>query len=66
MQFIACLTNAVAIVAVHHEDETLSVLEVVPPQRPDLQTYHTSITEAWGNNKETKRQPLQNNQRTLS
>lgn len=37
VQLIACLTNTVAVVAVNHENETLSVLEVMPPQRADLQ-----------------------------
>jgi hypothetical protein len=36
VQLVACLADAVAVVAVHHEDEALRVLEVMPPQRPDL------------------------------
>ena len=43
MQLIACLTNTVAVVAVNHENETLSVLEVMPPQRADLQDKPRSI-----------------------
>ena len=47
VQLIACLTNPVAIVAVDHEDETLSVLEVMPPQRTDLQrASHVSQSQA--------------------
>ena len=37
MKLIPRLADTVAVVAVHHEDQTLCVLEVVPPQRPDLQ-----------------------------
>lgn len=40
VQFIASSINTVAIVRVHHEDETLSILVVVPPQRADLVTSH--------------------------
>lgn len=36
MQLIPGLSYAVAVVAVHHEDQALRVLEVVPPQGPDL------------------------------
>lgn len=36
VQLIPGLAYAVAVVAVHHEDQALRVLEVVPPQRPDL------------------------------
>ena len=36
VQLVASLADAVAVVAVHHEDETLRILEVVPPQGPDL------------------------------
>jgi hypothetical protein len=37
VQLIACLPDTVAIVRVHHEDQPLRVLEVVPPQRADLE-----------------------------
>ena len=36
MQLISRLAHAVAIIRVHHEDDSLSVLEVVPPERADL------------------------------
>lgn len=35
-QLLARLTHTLAIVRVDHEDQTLSVLEVVPPERADL------------------------------
>ena len=36
MQLIPGFADTIAIVAVHHEDETLRVLEVVPPEGTDL------------------------------
>ena len=36
LQLLASLDHTVTIVAVYHEDDPLSVLEVMPPQRPDL------------------------------
>ena len=36
MQLVAGLADTVAIVRVDHEDQTLGVLEVMPPQRADL------------------------------
>lgn len=36
VQLIPCLNNTVPVIAIHHENETLSVLEIVPPQRTDL------------------------------
>lgn len=36
VELVAGFAHAVAIVAVHHKDETLGVLEVVPPQGADL------------------------------
>lgn len=36
LQLLTGLDNTVAIVAIHHEDNTLGVLEVVAPQRTDL------------------------------
>lgn len=36
MQFISRLNNSVSVIAVHHKNKTLSVLEVVPPQGTDL------------------------------
>lgn len=36
LQLLTGLDNTVAIVAVHHEDDTLGVLEVVAPQGTDL------------------------------
>ena len=39
MQLVARLADAVAIVTVHHEDQTLRVLEVVPPQGADLRAW---------------------------
>lgn len=38
VQLIASLADTVAIVAVNHEDKTLCVLEIVPPQGTDLRT----------------------------
>lgn len=32
LQLLACFDNTVAIVAVNHEDNTLRILEVMPPQ----------------------------------
>lgn len=36
LQLLSCLNHTVAIVGVDNEDDTLGVLEVMPPQRPDL------------------------------
>lgn len=36
VQLIPSLNNTISIVAVNHKDKALGVLEVVPPQRPDL------------------------------
>lgn len=36
VQLVARLADAIAVVAVDHEDQTLCVLEIVPPQRADL------------------------------
>jgi hypothetical protein len=36
LQLLTRLDNTVAIVAVDDEDDTLSILEVVPPERADL------------------------------
>ena len=36
LQLLSCLNHTIAIVGVDNEDNTLSVLEVMPPQRPDL------------------------------
>ena len=36
LQFLSGLNNTIAIIAVNNEDDALSVLEVVSPQRPDL------------------------------
>lgn len=36
LQLLTGLDNTVAIVAIHHEDNTLGVLEVVAPERTDL------------------------------
>lgn len=44
MQFISSLNNTVPIIAIHHEYETLSVLEVVPPQWADLQKEVTRLS----------------------
>ena len=41
VQLVAGFTDAVAVVAVHDKDEALRVLEVVSPQRPDLQAQLT-------------------------
>jgi hypothetical protein len=37
LQLVPCLADTITIIAVHHEDQTLCVLEVVPPQGADLQ-----------------------------
>ena len=37
VELVPSLRDAVTIVAIHHEDQTLGVLEVVPPQRADLE-----------------------------
>lgn len=39
VQLITSLANTVTIVAIHHKNQSLSVLEVMPPQRPDLQMH---------------------------
>jgi hypothetical protein len=36
LQLLSCLDNTISIIAVDDEDDALSVLEVVSPQRPDL------------------------------
>lgn len=36
LELLASLNNTIAIVAVDNEDDTLGVLEVMPPQRTDL------------------------------
>lgn len=36
MELISSFNNTIAIIAINHEDETLGVLEIVPPQWPDL------------------------------
>jgi hypothetical protein len=36
LEFLACLDDTVAIVAVDDEDDTLGVLEVMSPERADL------------------------------
>jgi len=36
LELLTCLYNTIAIVAVNDEDDTLGVLEVMPPQRSDL------------------------------
>lgn len=36
LQFLTCLNNTIPVVRVDDEDDTLSVLEVVSPQRSDL------------------------------
>ena len=36
VELVPSLRDAIAIVAIHHEDQTLRVLEVVPPERADL------------------------------
>ena len=36
VKFISSLNNTVSVVAVHDKDQTLSVLEVMPPQGTDL------------------------------
>ena len=36
LQFLPCLDNSVAIIAINDEDDTLGVLEVMSPKRSDL------------------------------
>lgn len=36
LQLLSGLNNTIAIIAVDNEDDALGVLEVMPPQRPDL------------------------------
>ena len=36
LQLLTCLDNTISIIAVDDEDDALSVLEVVSPQRPDF------------------------------
>jgi hypothetical protein len=36
VELVPSLRDAVAIVAIHHEDQTLRVLEVVPPEGANL------------------------------
>lgn len=36
MQFIPCFYNTVSVIAVHNKNETLSVLEIMPPQGTNL------------------------------
>jgi hypothetical protein len=37
VELVARFTDAITIVAIHHEDQALRVLEVMPPKRADLQ-----------------------------
>lgn len=36
LKFLTCLDNTISVIGVDHEDDTLGVLEVMPPQRSDL------------------------------
>jgi hypothetical protein len=36
VELISGLNNTLSVIAVHNKDEALGVLEVVPPQGPDL------------------------------
>lgn len=36
LQLLTSLNNAISVVGIDHEDDTLGILEVVAPQRPDL------------------------------
>jgi hypothetical protein len=36
VKLISGLNNTLSVVAVHHKNKALGVLEVVPPQGPDL------------------------------
>lgn len=44
VQLVAGLANAIAIIAIHHEDQALRVLEVMPPKRTDLQHKRHNIS----------------------
>lgn len=48
LQLVPGLANAVAVIAVHHKDQTLCVLEVVPPQGADLQVCTTQRVRMGG------------------
>merc|ERR1719458_1650538 len=46
-QLVSCLTNPLPVITVHHEDQSLCILKVVSPQRPDLVlTSHVPDSEA--------------------
>lgn len=36
VQLIPCLNNSIPVIAINHKNQTLRVLEVVPPQWTDL------------------------------
>jgi hypothetical protein len=36
VQLISCLHNTISIIAIYHKDQPLCILEVVPPQWPNL------------------------------
>lgn len=36
LEFLTCLNDTISIVGVDHEDDTLGILEVMPPERSDL------------------------------
>lgn len=38
VKLVLCLDHTVPVIAVHNKDEALCVLEVVPPEWPDLLT----------------------------
>lgn len=48
LELLTSLNNTIAIIAVDDEDDTLGVLEVVPPQRTDL-VLTTNIPNGEGN-----------------
>ena len=67
VQLVLSLPDTVAIVAVHHEDEALRVLEVVPPQRADLRQNSRAISASSPTSAGSHcRPPRTRPQRTLS
>lgn len=54
MQLIPSLHDTISIVAVHHEDQTLRILKVMPPQRSDLQVHETSEVKEGALHKEQR------------
>lgn len=36
LKFLACLDDTISVIGIDHEDDTLSILEIMPPERSNL------------------------------